>query len=77
MKTIKILSAISFLLLFAACSVQIKNAKTDIVKINGNCDICKNTIEKAGNVNKIAQVDLNKDTKMATITYDPNQTNQK
>jgi copper chaperone CopZ len=76
MKSVKILSAISLLLVFAACSVQIKNAKTEIVKINGNCGMCKSTIEKAGNVNNVAQVSWNKDTKMATITYDPNQTNQ-
>lgn len=55
---------------------QIKNAKTETVKIYGNCGICKTTIEKAGNVKKVASVDWNKDTKMATLTYDGNKTNQ-
>jgi copper chaperone CopZ len=76
MKSIKILMAITLLLSFTACNAQIKNAKTESVKIYGNCGMCETTIEKAGNVKKIAQVDWNKDTKMATLTYDPSKTNQ-
>ena len=55
---------------------QIKNAKTETVKIYGNCGMCETTIENAGNVKKVAQVDWNKDTKMATLTYDGDKTNQ-
>lgn len=55
---------------------QIKNAKTETVKIYGNCGICKTTIEKAGNEKKVANVEWNKDTKMATLTYDSDKTNQ-
>lgn len=77
MKSIsKILMAISVLLSFSACNAQIKNAKTETVHIYGNCDMCKSTIEKAGNVKKIAKVTWNKDTKMATLTYDVKKTNQ-
>jgi copper chaperone CopZ len=76
MKSIKILMAITLLLSFTACNAQIKNAKTESVKIYGNCGMCKTTIEKAGNVKKVAQVDWNKDTKMATLTYDSSKTNQ-
>ncbi|MBS4029159.1 MAG: DUF3347 domain-containing protein [Ignavibacteriales bacterium] len=68
--------AITLLLSFTACNAQIKNAKTESVKIYGNCGMCKSTIEKAGNVKKVAQVEWNKDTKMATLTYDPSKTNQ-
>ena len=68
--------AITMLLSFTACSAQIKNATTESVKIYGNCGMCKTTIEKAGNVKKIAKVDWNKDTKMATISYDSTKTNQ-
>ena len=68
--------AITLLLSFTACNAQIKKAKTESVKIYGNCGMCETTIEKAGNVKKIAQVDWNKDTKMATLTYDPSKTNQ-
>jgi len=76
MKSIKILMAITVLLSFTACNAQIKNATTESVKIYGNCGMCESTIEKAGNVKKVAQVDWNKDTKMATLTYDARKTNQ-
>lgn len=61
---------------FTSCKAQIKNAKTESVKIFGNCGMCESTIEKAGNKKKIAKVDWNKDTKMATISYDSTKTNQ-
>lgn len=76
MKSIKILVAITLLLSFTACNAQIKNAKTETVKIYGNCAMCKSTIEKAGNIKKVAQVDWNKDTKTAVLTYDSTKTNQ-
>jgi copper chaperone CopZ len=72
----KTLVAITILLSFTSCNAQIKNAKTETVKIYGNCDMCEKTIEKAGNFKKIAKVDWNVDTKMATLTYDSKKTNQ-
>lgn len=68
--------AITVLLSFTACNAQIQNAATVSLKIYGNCGMCESTIEKAGNVKKIVQVDWNKDTKMATLTYDTTKTNQ-
>ncbi len=62
-----------------SCTVsyaQIRNSKTETVKVYGNCDMCKATIEKAGNLKKIAKVDWNKDTKMATLTYNFKKTSQ-
>lgn len=38
--------------------------------------MCETTIENAGNVKKVAQVDWNKDTKTAVLTYDSTKTNQ-
>ena len=64
------------MLSFIASNAQIKNTKTETVKIYGNCGMCETTIEKAGNVKKTAIVDWNKDTKMATITYDAKKTNK-
>ena len=55
---------------------QIKNAKTETVKIYGNCDMCKNTIEKAGNKKKASKVDWNKDSKVATLTFNSKTTNE-
>lgn len=68
--------AIVMLLSFTACNAPIKNAKTETVNIYGNCNMCKSTIEKAGNLKKVAKVDWNKDTKMATLTYDAKKTSQ-
>ncbi|WP_201769083.1 MULTISPECIES: DUF3347 domain-containing protein [Rhodonellum] len=67
--------ALTVLLSHTVCIAQIKNAQSESVKIYGNCGMCESTIEKAGNVNKVAEVDWNKDTKMATLTYDVGKTN--
>ena len=76
MKSIKLLMAMCVSLSFTACNAQIKNAKTTTVKIYGNCGMCESTIEKAGNIKKVAEVDWNKDTKLASITFDSTKTNQ-
>lgn len=72
----KLLAATLLLFSSSSCNAQIKNAKTEIVKIYGNCEMCEKTIETAGNVKKVANVEWNKDSKMATITYDSIKTNQ-
>lgn len=72
----KISAATILLFSFSSCNAQIKNTKIESVKIYGNCEMCEKTIETAGSVKKIANVDWNKDTKMATITYDSTKTNQ-
>lgn len=64
------------MLLSTSINAQIKNAKTESVKIYGNCGMCETNIEKAGNIKKIANVDWNQDTQMATLTYDATKTNQ-
>ena len=71
----KIMIAIS-VLLSTTGNAQIKNAKTESVKIYGNCGMCETKIEKAGNIKKIANVDWNQETQMATLTYDATKTNQ-
>lgn len=72
----KALVAITVLLSFTACNAQIKNSVTETVKVYGNCEMCKAKIEKAGSLKKIAKVDWNEETKMATLTYDAKKTNQ-
>lgn len=63
------------LLSVSFASAQIKNSKTETVKIYGNCGMCKKTIEKAGTIKNTAKVDWNVDSKMATLTFDSDQTN--
>ena len=76
MKSIKILMAITVLLSCTIGNAQIKNTITKNLIIYGNCDMCKSNIEKAGNVKKVAHVEWDKNTKMATLTYDAGKTNQ-
>jgi copper chaperone CopZ len=57
-----------------ATQAQFKNAKTETVKVYGNCGMCETTIEKAANKKKIAKANWDVDTKMATITYDSKKT---
>ncbi len=56
-------------------NAQIKNAKTETITIYGNCGMCENNIETAGNVKKVAVVDWDKASKLATLTYDSKKTN--
>ncbi|MEM8521300.1 DUF3347 domain-containing protein [Flavobacterium sp. PL12] len=71
-----VMVAATMLLTFTISSAQIKNSVTENVKIYGNCGMCEKTIEKAGNLKNVATVDWNKDSKMASITYDAKKTNQ-
>lgn len=68
------LLVVAILLSSASGFAQKPNLKTETVKVYGNCDMCKSTIEKAGNVKKVAAVEWNKDTRMATLTYDSKKT---
>jgi len=76
MKSINLLMAMALLLSISTCFAEIKNAKVETVHIYGNCSICKSTIETAANVKNVVEVEWNKDTKMAVLTYDEKQTNQ-
>ncbi|WP_091312399.1 DUF3347 domain-containing protein [Flavobacterium terrigena] len=66
----------TFVLLSITINAQIKNSKTETVKIYGNCGMCETKIEKAGTIKKVAMVDWNQETQMATLTYDATKTNQ-
>jgi copper chaperone CopZ len=76
MKSSTLLIASTLLLSFMACSTQIKNAATKNIVISGNCAMCESSIEKAGNVKGVSQIEWNQDTKIATMTYDSAKTNQ-
>lgn len=65
----------TLLLSVTFASAQIKNKTTETVKINGNCGMCKKTIETAANLDKVAKVNWDAKTKTASITYDQKKTN--
>ncbi len=73
---IKTYSIVILILICSGLKAQIKNSKIEIVKISGNCDMCKNTIEKAGNKKKVSKVIWNSDSNEATITFDTLKTSE-
>lgn len=76
MKSIsKILVAITVLLPYTNIFAQIKNSKTETVKIYGNCGMCKSNIENAGDIKNVVQVNWSKDTKTAILSFDDKKTN--
>ncbi len=66
----KILTVLVIFLGSILGNAQMKNPKTTKVKVYGNCEMCKATIEKAGSAENISLVAWDQNTKMATITYD-------
>ncbi len=45
--------------------------KTEMIKVDGNCEICKARIEKAAKVDGVTKADWNVKTKMLTLVYNP------
>lgn len=70
----QLLMVMIMLLSFTFSNAQNKNEVTETVKINGNCSMCKKTIETAAN-SKTAKVNWDADTKTATVTYNSKKTN--
>lgn len=62
------------LVAFTSCASPIKNAKTEILKVAGNCEMCKKTIETAANRKGISSAEWNKDSKILTLQYDAEKT---
>lgn len=49
--------------------------KTEKIKVNGNCDMCKAKIEKAAkSVEGVSKAEWNKDTKVMTLEFDATKT---
>jgi copper chaperone CopZ len=68
--TSKIFMGILLCLSFSAIQAQIKNLKTQSVKIYGSCEMCLEKIEKAGNIKNTASVKWNQESQMAQISFD-------
>ncbi|MBL7938805.1 MAG: DUF3347 domain-containing protein [Flavobacteriales bacterium] len=61
------------LLAITSCS-GVKNARTETVRINGNCGMCEATIEEAGLQKGLSQVDWDKGSRDAVLTFDSTRT---
>jgi mercuric ion binding protein len=59
--------------LFAQTSGHSKTTinKTEVIKVQGNCNLCKERIEKAAKIEGVKKAEWNKDTKTLSLTYDP------
>ncbi len=64
-----------FSALFNTYNAQTKHTKSEIVKVSGNCSMCKATIEKAVGKENGAAGTWNTKTKLLSVSYDPLQTN--
>ena len=78
MKTIKVYFIAVLAVLFSVSSyaqMHDHNAmvasKTETFKVSGNCGMCKSRIEKAAHVNGVSKADWNEETKVLTLTYNP------
>ena len=78
MKNIKKL-AIAITMIFSiavtSCNATIKNAKTQTIKVSGNCDMCKERIEGVATKKGISSGIWNVDSKMLSLTFDSTKTN--
>lgn len=63
-----------FVISFTSCASIPKNQKTESYNISGNCGMCEETIETAGSVKGISEVDWDRNTKKASISYDAKKT---
>lgn len=68
------ISISSIILSTTTISAQVKNTKTETFHVNGNCGMCKATIEKAGNKKKESEVTWDATTQSANISYDAEKT---
>jgi hypothetical protein len=75
MKNLKgILLGLFTIAAFTIGNAQVKNGKTETVKVYGNCGMCKKTIEKAANEKGVSQGVWDEKTGLLTLTYDANKT---
>ncbi|MBL7983104.1 MAG: copper chaperone [Flavobacteriales bacterium] len=68
--TINLLAA----LMLTACGNSIDNERTASVRVNGNCGMCKATIEEAALQEGVAMAEWDKKTRVALITFDSTRT---
>ena len=74
MKSMKILMATLLLLSTFLSYADIKNITTENVKIAGKCALCKQGIEAAAFEKNISKASWDKETRVATVTYDSKKT---
>jgi mercuric ion binding protein len=51
--------------------MDMASAKTEKIKVSGNCGMCKERIESTAKVEGVTKADWDKDTKLLTLVYNP------
>lgn len=69
MKSLRLLLLITSV--FVSATLFAQTAKTEKIKVYGNCGICKKNIETASKTAGAISADWNKKTKWLTVSYDP------
>ena len=82
MKTVKLFFAALMMAVMcsnvSAQSSATKSAgatKTETLKVQGNCGMCKTRIEKAAKLDGVSKAEWNSETKLLAVTYDAAKTN--
>jgi hypothetical protein len=73
MKTLSLFAAIIFSI-FSINTSTAQSAKTETIKVWGNCGMCKTTIEKAAKKGGAKTANWNEDSKELQVTYAVNKT---
>lgn len=76
MKNISIFLGLLLALGFNTSIAQIKNVKSTKVAVNGNCGMCKKTIETNGSESNVSKVSWDTDKKIAEISFDSTKTSE-
>jgi copper chaperone CopZ len=66
----------TFMFATTSSTAQIKNSKKETVAINGNCGMCKKTIDKAGSEKGVSALVWNEETKEASLEFDSKKTSK-
>jgi len=77
MKTLLKITIIAFLAFVFTSTVYSQSAttKTETLKVSGNCDMCKASIEKAAKIDGVSKAEWSKKVKTLTATFNPAKTN--
>lgn len=80
MKTLKLFFAVVLAAVFSISAQGQTNqksdakAKTETIKVAGNCGMCKTRIEKAAKTEGVSSASWDSKTKLLTVSYDPSKT---
>lgn len=59
---------------FASFAIKAQSAKTETFTVKGNCEDCKGRIENAADIKGVKILTWDPDTKVASVTYNPEKT---